>query len=347
MMYRFARVVFSNYRRLNTLKNHVDFEPKKLEMPKMLVSASILSYFGLSKKNEDDMDKDEQELIMTIKRGVLCTMREDFERAEQLYHLALRNAQAVNNELAVTYIYDLMANLAYEIGNLHRIINGFSKLRFLSKILGQLPKAEKLFVSVMQRLMDREKAAEDDIRLLHISSKIAHIAYLENNMDKALLGYQFVLEKIEKRDYMRESNYHELYGIVKNLIGQAYIALKRFPEAKAAFLEAQKIFQQYKDDKSEDAMILLNNLSCACAELKEYDSALRYLKETIELAKKIDIEDTSPYHINLGMLYLKQKLLDNAKSSCKNGWQLANKYKNTEAIQASERCLEQIKKAIT
>lgn len=73
-----------------------------------------------------------------------------------MFHLALRMAQLVQNELAQTYIYDLMGNLAYESN--------------------QLEKAEKLFVSVIQRLMQLEKATEDDIRLLHISTKIAHIA---------------------------------------------------------------------------------------------------------------------------------------------------------------------------
>lgn len=218
-----------------------------------------------------------------------------------------------------------MANLAYEIG--------------------QLQKSEKLFVTVMQRLMENEKAPEDDIRILHISSKVAHIAYQQENLEKAMLGYEFVLEKIRKRDYLNEQNYHELYGIVKNLIGQAYIALKKFPDAKAAFLEAQQIFKKYKDEATEDYMILLNNLSCTCAELKEYDSASYHLKEAIEIAKKIEIDDVSPYHINLGMLFLKEKLLEKAKSSCNLGWKLAKQYENKEATDAAERCLDEIKKA--
>lgn len=220
-----------------------------------------------------------------------------------------------------------MANLAYEVG--------------------QLPKAEKLFVSVMQRLMDKDKAEEDDIRLLHISSKVAHIAYLQNNFDKALIGYQYVIEKIQKRDYLKEENYHELYGIVKNLIGQAFIAMNKYPEAKAALQEAHAIFKKYKDEISDDGVILLNNLSCVCAELKEYDSSLQYLNEAIKIAKKIEIEDLSPYHINLGMLYLKQKLLEKAKESCSFGWKMATKYENKEAVEAANRCLEQVKKATT
>lgn len=197
----------------------------------------------------------------------------------------------------------------------------------------------------MQRIMGLDQATEDDVRVLHISSKVAHIAYLQDNMDKALLGYNFVLEKIKSRDYLKEENYHELYGIVQNLIGQTFIALKRFPEAKACFLEAHAIFKKFKDEISEDGMILLNNLSCACAELKEYPSAQEYLKEAIAIAKKIDLDDVSPYHVNMGMLFFKQKLYDKASTSCSQGFKMAKHYENKDALQAADRCLDEVKKA--
>lgn len=89
-MYRFARVVFANYRRINNLRNHIEFIPKKLEAPtKFIISSSILSFFGLH-KSEEELEKEEGELIMTIKRGVLSSLRSEYEKAEQLYHLALR-----------------------------------------------------------------------------------------------------------------------------------------------------------------------------------------------------------------------------------------------------------------
>lgn len=91
-MYRFARVVFANYRRINNLRNHIEFMPtmKKLEAPtKLIISSTILSFFGLE-KSEEELEKEESELIMTIKRGVLSSLRSEFEKAEQLYHLALR-----------------------------------------------------------------------------------------------------------------------------------------------------------------------------------------------------------------------------------------------------------------
>lgn len=244
-----------------------------------------------------------------------------------MFHVALRMAQTIKHELAETYIFDLMGNAAYESN--------------------ELDKAEKIFVNVIQRLMQFEKAAEDDPRLLHISTKIAHIAYLKNDFEKALLGFGYVLEKIEKRDYLNDENLYELWGLVKNFLGQVLISTKDFEKARLALLDAQKIFIKFKAEVSEDGMILLNNLSVCHAELKEFDKAEKYLNQAIDIAKKLKLEDISPYQINLGMLYFKQKLIERAQEACKKAWLLAIKYDNKDAIEGAERCLDQVKKALS
>lgn len=259
--------------------------------------------------------------------GVLCVQREEFQKAEQMFHVALRMAQTIKHQLAETYIFDLMGNLAYESN--------------------QLEKAEKIFVSVMQRLMEFEKAAEDDPRILHISTKIAHIAYLKNDFEKALLGLKFVLEKIEKRDYMKDENLYELWGLTKNFLGQVLISKKEFEKAKQALLDAQKTFVKFKAEISEDGMILLNNLSVCYAELKDFKKAEEYLLKAIKIAKELKLEDVSPYKINLGMLYFKQKLLEKAQESCKAAWLLAIKHNNKEAVKGAEKCLEQVKNELS
>lgn len=232
-------------------------------------------------------------------------------------------AQTVKNQLAETYIFDLMGNLAYESN--------------------ELEKAEKLFVVVIQRLIQLEKAAEDDIRILHISTKIAHIAYLKNDLKKAMLGFEYVLEKIEKKDYLNDDNMYELYGLVKNFLGQAYISQKQHNKARLALLDALKIFEKFKEDLSEDGMVLLNNLSVCHAELKEFVIAEKYLLQAIEIAKQLKIEDISPYQVNLGMLFFKQKLIEKAQKSCRAAWQVAKKANNKEALSGAEKCLDLVK----
>lgn len=257
---------------------------------------------------------------------MLAVQREDFNKAEQMFHLALRMAQLIQNKLAETYIFDLMGNLAYETN--------------------ELEKAEKLFVDVIKRLMDLEKAAEDDIRILHISTKIAHIAYLQNNLEKAMLGFEYVLQRIEKKDYMNDESLYELWGLVKNFLGQAFIALNQHEKAREALLDAQKIFVKFKEEVTEDGMVLLNNLSVCHAELKDFAKAEQCLKRAMEIGKELKLEDISPYQINMGMLYFKQKLNQQAKAACKAAWLLSVKHNNQDAKAGAEKCLEQVEKAL-
>lgn len=104
---------------------------------------TVLKWLGFEK---DDEEK-ESELIMTLKRAVLCMYREEYDKSEQMLHLALRLAQQQQNSKGILYCFDLMANLAME--------------------RAELQKAEKLFVSVMQLMLSTGEK-EDDIKVIFI-----------------------------------------------------------------------------------------------------------------------------------------------------------------------------------
>lgn len=108
----------------------------------VFISAGLLSF--LAPKDPEGEDTPEGKLVMTIKRSILCIQREQYAKAEQMLHLALRMAQDLQNKDGVTFIYDVMANLAMETE--------------------QYKKAEKLFVNVMQRLL-QDGCKEDDIKV--------------------------------------------------------------------------------------------------------------------------------------------------------------------------------------
>lgn len=84
-----------------------------------------------------------------------------------MLHLALKIAQEQKNNDGVTYVYDVLANLAFDTG--------------------ELSKAEKLFVNVVQRLMMDGVEANDN-RILHISLKISKIYELwgENRFENCI-----------------------------------------------------------------------------------------------------------------------------------------------------------------
>lgn len=83
-MYRFTRIVFANYRRLSSFKNQIDFTPKfpKTEPPTKFIlgsglASSLLAF--LEDKKEEETEKQESDLIMTIKRGKFQSAYSDFD----------------------------------------------------------------------------------------------------------------------------------------------------------------------------------------------------------------------------------------------------------------------------
>lgn len=104
-----------------------------------IVMASIMSIF---KKKEEETP--EEKMISIIKHSILCIQKGELEKAEQMLHIGLKMAQDLNNRDGVTYIYDVMANLAMEAR--------------------QFVKAEKLFANVMQRLF-QDGYKENDIKV--------------------------------------------------------------------------------------------------------------------------------------------------------------------------------------
>jgi tetratricopeptide repeat protein 19 len=77
-----------------------------------------------------------------------------------MLHITLKLAQEQQNYDGVTYIYDLLANLANE--------------------QGEYEKAEKLFVSVMQRLLSMG-VSQTDNKMIHISLKLANIYKIQKD----------------------------------------------------------------------------------------------------------------------------------------------------------------------
>lgn len=92
----------------------------------------------------EDESTPEKKLTVTLKRTILAIHRQQYDKAEQMAHLALRMAQDIQHYDGVTLCYDTMGNLAF--------------------VRQQYEKAEKLFESVLQRLLQKG-VPQDDLRV--------------------------------------------------------------------------------------------------------------------------------------------------------------------------------------
>lgn len=148
-------------------------------------------------QKEEKPETPQEMLITTLKRAIVSMQFEEFEKAEQMLHLALRMAQDMRDFDGITYCFDIMANLALEVE--------------------QYEKSEKLFVTVMQRLLQKG-CEQDDIKLLHISGKIAQIASKQGLNDKAEQGFAWTLDGLNKKRKIDpdDRDLYELVGLIKD-----------------------------------------------------------------------------------------------------------------------------------
>lgn len=113
-----------------------------------------------------------------IAENELSIMKDEPEEAELILHDALRLAYQTDNKKAITYTYDLMANLAF--------------------IRGQLENAEQLFKATMSYLLGGGMKQEDNA-IIEISLKLASIYAAQNRQEFAIAGYEFCISTLEEK----------------------------------------------------------------------------------------------------------------------------------------------------
>ncbi|XP_017022552.1 tetratricopeptide repeat protein 19 homolog, mitochondrial isoform X1 [Drosophila kikkawai] len=285
-------------------------------------AAFTLNLFGGGDEKEETP---EDKLVTTIKRSILCIQREQYDRAEQMLHLALRMAQDIQSKEGVTYVYDVMANLAME--------------------REQFKKAEKIFTDVMKRLF-ADGHTEESPKILHISSKIAHMSQLQGDLEKSFQGFTWTLQQLAKllEKMPDDKDIQELYGLTKNWFGQLLMKQGKYMEARKLFQEAYDALVDVYGAVNEASITILNNISVAYVNVEKYTEAREILLQAIELAKELkDVAQEGILQANLGLVYLREGLTQQADSACRLAWKMGKKHKNPDAIEQAEYCLDEIK----
>lgn len=75
--------------------------------------------------------------------------------------------------------------------------------------------------------------------------------------------------------------------------------------------------------------------------------AEHYLKSAAKLSMKLpEMEEIGSIYANLGIVFMKQGLLEEAKSACGKAWKLGNGNKNHEIESQATYCLNELKKVL-
>ncbi|XP_045777233.1 tetratricopeptide repeat protein 19 homolog, mitochondrial [Maniola jurtina] len=291
---------------------------QKVTLPTTL-GFSMLTLLGFEKKlNAED------ELILTIKHCVLFIQRGELDKAEQLLHVALKQAQQIQHQLGITYIYDVMANLALE--------------------REQYDKAKQLFIAVTQRIM-ADGATEDDLRVIHISVKLARLSHMKKEYTTAQLGYDWCLEKLNnayKKDPSEPNR--KLLAMTEDWYGRLFLDCNKIEIGLNYMKKAYERMKDLVDIEQEHLVIQLNDMGTVCDRLGNVDESIEYYSKAIDLGKKFpDMHDLGAMYVNLGRAYIKKNMLDVARKSCGQGWRLGVTTKNNDVKREAELCIQEIR----
>ncbi|CAH2235014.1 jg1285 [Pararge aegeria aegeria] len=280
---------------------------------------SLLTLMGFEKKlNAQD------ELILTIKHCILFVQRGEFDKAEQLLHVALKQAQQIHHQEGITYIYDVMANLALE--------------------REQYDKAKQLFVAVTQRIM-ADGATEDDLRVVHISVKLARISHMKREYTTAQLGYDWCIEKLNNAlKYDPSEANTKLLAMAEDWYGRLFLDSDKCEIGLSYMKQAYERMKNLVDIEQEHLVIQLNDLGTVCDRLGNVDESIEYYSKAIDIGKNFpDMHDLGAMYVNLGRAYIKKNMLDIARKSCGQGWKLGIKTKNNDVKHEAELCMQEIR----
>lgn len=315
--------VFRAMRSFRTIENKMS--DRRSDFPRVpkpyLLGFSLFTWLGFDKRMTA-----EDELVHTIKHCILFIQKNELDKAEQLLHVALRQAQQIRHQLGITYIYDVMANLALQREH--------------------LDKAKNLFIAVTQRIMT-DGASEDDPRVVHLSVKLARVSHLQKDYTTAQIGYDWCLDKLEKLLEMDPSdNNKQLLAMAEDWYGRLFLDVDRCEDGLRLMKSSLDRMREVPDTEKEDLVVQLNDIGTVCDRIGQTDESIKYFKEAIELANSLEMEDLGTMYVNLGRAYMKQKLLDAARKSCGHAWKLGVMTKNKEVKQEAEMCIKQINNLI-
>lgn len=289
----------------------------------LIMYGGILTSLGLKEKTPEEKEED---LIMAIKYGILHFQRNQFKEAESKLHEALKMAQDENNTNGVTYIYDILANLAFE--------------------RKQYEKAEKLFVSVMQRLIGHGLSMDDN-KIVHMSLKLAKIYEAQKDFEKAEQGYKFCMQTMQKKiENIDEEDTVLLWANTLDWYGRYLIENKKeFNEGLKYLKKAYEICVDINGKKHEQSIVMLNDLGTYSNMIGDGESALTYLQEAAKIGGDFpDMADLASIYINLGQLYLKKEMFKESEIACQEGLRKAKENEDVENITEANHCLNELYK---
>lgn len=321
----------------------------------MLPLLGLVGFFkGLTSSDiEEEREKlsDEQKVKKMkpvdylIAKGVLSMCDQNYSKANELFHEALQLAQKEENGEQEMMILNLLASNYFESGD--------------------LDKAEKLFIDLMKRMI-LVGLDSSDLAILELSLKLASI-YSKNQTthDKATQGFKFVINNLlnDLQDLLTtidDIDIHEMSDEKKDelaLLGWGYdwfakhlLNMNDFTGAADMLQRALQISSKVLGPLHDQTLILLNDVGTTMAMNEAPEEGRTFIRKAVEGAIESQSKELPSFYVNLGLVNLKLKKLNEAKRYCEYSIELASKnrehHNSFEVIQLSRSCLNEVERLL-
>jgi len=139
-----------------------------------------------------------------------------------------------------------------------------------------------------------------------------------------------------------------LWALTMDWYAKFLVDLNRLPEAFEYFKKAYDMCVKINGVDNEEIVAVLNDLGTICFVQNDIDNAMSYLTQAVTIGNKLpDMEDFGSVLINLGTVYMKKGMVQEATQVYQEAWRNAKKHNNAEVLKQANSCLDELKSSQT
>jgi tetratricopeptide repeat protein 19 len=163
---------------------------------------------------------------------------------------------------------------------------------------------------------------------------------------KAEEGFKFCAESLQKNieDGQNDQDTLMLWALAMDWYARFLVDMNRLPEAFEYFKKTYDLCVKINGAENEEVVAVLNDLGTICFVQNDIDSALSYLSQAADIGNKLpDMENFGSVLINLGTVYMKKGMVQEATHVYQEARTNAKKHKNAEVLKQANSCLDEVR----
>ncbi|XP_063811933.1 tetratricopeptide repeat protein 19, mitochondrial isoform X2 [Pseudophryne corroboree] len=286
----------------------------KKSSPFMLAAAAAFSLFSkLIDKDDEGLTESEKNIVYLLKTAKLSIMKGEMEEAEDILHKTLHLAQECDSTRAITYTYDLMANLAFLRGN------------YESKSYSR-----PLWCICWMEVSNRKDLA------------VAGFQFCILSLDEKIEKEKDLPEEVQTAE--ERKNTRLLLGLCLDSYARYLVANKQLVYAQTMYEKALQICIEEQGELHPQTVTLLSDLASVMEAQGHYDEAYAFVNQALGLAEKIEHPNHHVILSNLAMILMHQGSdhLADTERIFKQALAKAEEKKDSESIQYIKEGLSEV-----